>query len=184
MSRPSFAPTVEQRRLVEQLTGIGCTQDEVLHCVPWGRPGDKPVDGKTLRKHFADELQRGTSLANMRLKKTAFDLAVEGDRTMLIFLLKVRCGYSETVKVEATGRDGAPLTPLASVVCYLPVKDALPDNKANATTPPASQVKAALPPWQEPPRPPAPPAPPPEPAAAGSVRPLGIFYPPAADPRR
>ena len=190
MSRPPFKPTAEQRQLVLNLASIGCTVDEIQHCIPWGRP--KPIDGKTLLKHFADELDRGRALDAMRVKKRLHDLIDQGNVAAIIFYLKVRCGYSETVKVEATGRDGTPLAPLAQVTVYLPVKDARPEDAlpaeaappiSSAATPPASQPKAALPPWQEPPRPQAPPTPP-EATAAGSVRPSGYMYPGAADPRR
>jgi len=129
-----FEPTEEQRKLVLNMSGIGCTNDELLLCIPWGRPDDKPIDEKTLLKYFKPELARGRAVQGMKLKRTAFDLAVGGDKTMLIFLLKTKHGYSETVKVENTGKDGAPL-PAATVVAgpllYLPAKDADP----HASTP-------------------------------------------------
>jgi len=37
----------------------------------------------TLRKHFAAELERGQVLAKTRLQRQAYEMAVEGDRTML-----------------------------------------------------------------------------------------------------
>ena len=122
-----FDPTDEQRELVAKLAGIGCTQDEILLCTPWGRPDGKPINGETLRKHFRIELDRGRAAALSRLKRTAFDLAEAGDRTMLIFLLKTQCGWKETIAVEATGKDGAPLQAVNNVLCYLPEKDARPE---------------------------------------------------------
>jgi len=119
-----FEATPEQAKQVRSLAGIGCTNEEILQVVPWGRPDDLPIDEKTLLKYFKTELVRGRSLAAMNLKKRAYDMAAEGDRTMLIFLMKTKYGYSETVKVEQTGKDGAPLpVAVAGPILYLPAKD-------------------------------------------------------------
>lgn len=122
MARPPFKPSPDQRRLVQELTGIGVSQEDVLSVVPWGQSSGKPIDLKTLRKHFGTELSRGVALANMRIKRRAYELAEAGNVTLLIFLLKVRCGWRETVAVEASGPNGQPL-PAAQMVLYLPVKD-------------------------------------------------------------
>ena len=131
----AFEPTPEQRKLVTNMAGIGCTNEELLQCIPWDRPDGQPISEKTLLKHFRPELTRGRSLAAMKLKKTAFELAEGGDKTMLIFLLKTKHGYSETVKVENTGKDGAPL-PAAQLgpILYLPAKDADPHAPAEVPT--------------------------------------------------
>lgn len=115
-----FVPTAEQRQLVASMAGVGCTALEILHCVPWGQPDGKPISESTLIKHFGAELERGRALAGMRLKKSAYELAQGGDKTMLIFLLKTKHGYSETVKVENSGPNGAPLP--AGPILYLPAK--------------------------------------------------------------
>src|SRR5262249_45249689 len=125
--RPAFAPTAAQRTLVGNLAEIGCTHDEICWAVPWERPGDKPLDPKTLRKHFADELTRGDARAKMRVRKKLYELAVSGENTaVLIFYAKTRLRMSETVKVENSGPNGEPL-PAASAVAqtyvYLPLKD-------------------------------------------------------------
>ena len=138
--RPPFEPTAEQRKLVNSLAGIGCTNDELLECIPWGKEDGKPIDEKTLLKHFKPELKRGRSLAAMTLKKRAYDMAAAGDKTMLIFLMKTKLGYSETQKVEHTGKDGAPLpAAVAGPILYLPAKD--PDPHAAAE--PAADIEPA-----------------------------------------
>lgn len=124
MAQKPFVATDDQRQQVERLAGVGCTVEEVLHCTAWGRA---PISEATLRRHFEPELARGQAAALSRLKSTAFDLAVGGDKTMLIFLLKVRCGWRETMRVEQTGADGAPLpAPVFAATLYLPQKDATP----------------------------------------------------------
>jgi hypothetical protein len=127
MSANRFRPTAEQRKLVETLSGIGCTQDEIVECVPWGKKDGRAIDAKTLRRHFGAELTRGRSIAHMRIKKRLYELAMAGDRTMLIFFAKTRFGWSETMKVEQSGPDGAPLT-AAQVQIYLPLKDRPPED--------------------------------------------------------
>lgn len=106
------------------LAGVGCTQEEILFCVPWGLPNDRHPTEKTLRKHFRAELDRGHALSGMQLKKRAYDMAVGGDKTMLIFVLKTQFGWRETVAVENSGPNGAPLPAGAVVQFYLPAKDA------------------------------------------------------------
>lgn len=137
MARPPFKPTAEQRQLVQKLAEVGVVADDIAYVVPWGAPDNKAPDEKTIRKHFAAQLRRGQAHSQMRLKKRAYEMAMDGDRTMLIFLLKARCGYSETVKVESTGKDGAPLVQL-----YLPAKGAHEDDDA----PTAAASMAAHPP--------------------------------------
>jgi hypothetical protein len=127
----AFAPTVEQRQLVRNMAGIGCTTDEILACIPWGRPDEKPISAATLRRYFRAELDRGFSVANMKVRKTLFEMATSGENTAAtIFYAKCRLGMSsvDTVKVEATGKDGAPLPAgVAQTFVYLPQKDERPE---------------------------------------------------------
>lgn len=65
------------------------------------------------RKTFYDNIKKCPELAqalddirlqfNEILEKTALDKAIAGDTTMIIFLLKTRCGYREKIEVENTG---------------------------------------------------------------------------------
>lgn len=179
--------TTEQRKMIEQLTAVGCTIDEVRLCIPW--PKGKAPDEKTLRKHCEPELQRGHALAHMRVKKRLFDLIEEGNVAATIFYLKARCGWSEVVKLEQTGKDGAPLQPATVVV--LPQKDARPEEqpmvRIGRTQPeplPAPAVARAEP-ASAPAAPAAPSAPaaPPElkKSAYGGLKAVGSLWPGAAD---
>ncbi len=184
--RPPFAPTVEQRKLVQKLASIRCTAEEVLECVPWGLPDSQVLDEKSLRKHFRAELDKGRSLANMRLKQRISEMVDQGNTAMTIFVAKVQLGWKETTVVEAVGKDGAPL-PAATIrgpVFYMPVKDVLAPLATNPHEAPYRPAERPLEPI--PTQAPAPPsAASPEPAvaapiAAGNARPSGKFYPPAA----
>ena len=58
-----FVPTDEERTLVERLTGLMVTQDEIA--LDWIKPA---ITKKTLRKHFKVELDRGRMRTYTRLK--------------------------------------------------------------------------------------------------------------------
>lgn len=187
MPQRPFVPTPLQTTLVERIAAMHCTVAEIIGCIPWGQPSGRPISEPTLRAHFGPALAKGRARAAVALKQLAFDMAVAGDRTMLIFLLKTKHGYSETVKVETTGRDEEPLRS-AGPVFY--VAEDLPSAPAASQSPQPQQS-------QQSPQPargllPSPrtapahaPSAEPEPHihAAGTVRPTGRFYPAAADPR-
>ena len=194
MARPAFMPTAEQRRLVLNMSGIGCTEAEILQCVPWGLADGALIDGKTLRKHFRAELDRGHALDGMRVRRSLHDLITAGNVAATIFYCKVRLGMKETSVVETTGKDGGPLPAMPTALLYLPSKDdSLPPDSH-----PSVLHSAVLEPCRAPMRPALPlPAPvaaqsgpeprqaPPEPSARayGTTRPSDRFFPRAADPR-
>lgn len=125
-----FKPTPEQRQLVQNLAGFGLSQERILQSIPWGTKDDKPITKPTLHKHFRVELDRGIALANMRAMKALHELIAEKHFGAICFYLKTQCGWKETVAVENSGRDGAPLLPQA--VIYLPQKD-VPQEATPAT---------------------------------------------------
>ena len=97
-----FEPTEEQRRTVKALSGYGVPQDGIAIHIG--------VDPKTLRKHFRDELDRGAVEATAKVAQTLFHLAtVEKNVASVIFWMKARAGWRETVRQENTGADGQPV---------------------------------------------------------------------------
>jgi hypothetical protein len=94
-----FEPTEDQRRTVKALSGYGVPQDGIAIHIG--------VDPKTLRKHFRDELDRGSVEATAKVAQTLFHLAtVEKNVPSVIFWMKARAGWRETVRQENTGADG------------------------------------------------------------------------------
>jgi hypothetical protein len=97
-----FEPTDDQRRTVKALSGYGVPQDGIAIHIG--------VDPKTLRKHFRDELDRGSVEATAKVAQTLFHLAtVEKNVPSVIFWMKARAGWRETVRQENTGADGQPM---------------------------------------------------------------------------
>ena len=88
----SFEPTVEQRRTVQVLSGIGVPQEQIALIVG--------IDPKTLRKTCREDLDRGMAEANVRVGQTLFAMATRGDNTAAtIFWMKARAGWREKQEV-------------------------------------------------------------------------------------
>lgn len=49
---------------------------------------------------FDTAIEKGRDYLKTQLVQTAVDIAMSGDKVMLIFLLKAVCGYSETQRIE------------------------------------------------------------------------------------
>ena len=91
--RPPFAPTCEQRDLVEEMAGFGVPYDDIARLIGCSAP--------TLRKYFEAELAAGTAKANLKVARTMYNRAIDekGGRDSVIagiFWLKCRAGWRET----------------------------------------------------------------------------------------
>jgi hypothetical protein len=87
--RPAHAPDDRSRQMVEVLSGFGIPQDKIADVIG--------VDGKTLRKHYATELQRGAATVEAKLVGNLLKLAGGSDGTALkaiTFALQCRFGWS------------------------------------------------------------------------------------------
>jgi hypothetical protein len=51
--RPAYQPSEEQRRIVEAMVGFGIPEAEICGLIR--NANGRPIDEKTLRKHFRDE---------------------------------------------------------------------------------------------------------------------------------
>ena len=96
-TKPSFKPTDDERRLVEQMCAVGIPQDAISLVVRDG------IDVKTLRKHFRRELDTAKIRANAKIGGTLFSKAIGGDTTAAIFWAKTQMGWKETDRHEHTG---------------------------------------------------------------------------------
>ena len=64
MARPQHQPTDEQRRQVMTLAGLGITQDQIASLLR--------LAPKTLRLRYRNELDTGTTEANVRVAQLDF----------------------------------------------------------------------------------------------------------------
>jgi hypothetical protein len=88
MSRKPHQPDPAQRRQVETLAAYGIPEADISRVVE--------IDVKTLRKHYRDELDLGTTKANAQVAGFLFNSARNGNVTAQIFWLKTRAGWKET----------------------------------------------------------------------------------------
>jgi hypothetical protein len=93
----AFEPSEEQRRLVRAMAGFGVPQADIAAHVE--------IDPKTLRKHFRQELDRGTTEANVKVAQSLFQMATQGKNVAAaIFWMKARAGWREKHEVEVSAR--------------------------------------------------------------------------------
>lgn len=89
-------PTPESRAVVQELSAFGIPQDRIAE-----RLG---ISSRTLREHYAEQVDHGKEHANLSVYKTAFDLATSGEcPAMTMFWCKTRMGWKETNVVEHSG---------------------------------------------------------------------------------
>jgi hypothetical protein len=79
--------------LVEVLAGVGCTNTEIATITG--------CSSATIGRRFAKNLTKGRDDLKMRLRKKQLDLALAGDRTMLIWLGKQYLDQTEKQKIES-----------------------------------------------------------------------------------
>ena len=92
-----FIPTDEQRRTVKALSGYGVPQEGIAIHIG--------IDAKTLRKHFRDDLDRGSVEATAKVAQSLFHLAtIDKNVTAAIFWMKARAGWREKQEFQFSNR--------------------------------------------------------------------------------
>jgi hypothetical protein len=87
VSRKAHQPDPALRRQVEALAAYGIPESDISRAVG--------IDPKTLRKHYRDELDLGTTKANAQVAGFLFNSARNGNVTAQIFWLKTRARWRE-----------------------------------------------------------------------------------------
>jgi hypothetical protein len=109
MARPIFTPTPEQRALVKSMAGLGVPHEDIARKIGVRSP-------KTLRKHFRDELDLGSTDADYNVRRTLYQMATSGEYpAATIFWMKARAGWRERPAFE-----GATVPPPPFVVAREP----------------------------------------------------------------
>ena len=105
---PTYKPTDEQRRLVENMVAAGLTRAMTADLLE--------IDPNTLRRHFAGELKKGDGKANFNVAQGLYLNATTptqhhpgGHPVSQIFWLKARAGWKEPEHHVHTGADGKPI---------------------------------------------------------------------------
>ena len=63
------------------------------------------IDPKTLRKHFREELDRGSIEATAKVAQSLFNMATQGNNVAAaIFWMKARAGWREKQEIELSSR--------------------------------------------------------------------------------
>lgn len=105
MARSAFAPTEEQRMTVAIMAACGMPQPLICEKIINGATG-APIDMKTLRKVFRQELDEGGASANAIVAQSLFRKATGNSPqavTAAIFWLKTRAGWKEPTAAELPG---------------------------------------------------------------------------------
>ena len=87
MSRRAHKPDEAMRRQVETMAAYGIPATDISRVVS--------IDPKTLRKHYREELDLGTTKANAQVAGFLFNSARNGNVTAQIFWLKTRAAWKE-----------------------------------------------------------------------------------------
>jgi hypothetical protein len=106
-----FEPTAEQRRNVQAMIGYGIKEADICRLIVNPETG-RPIDEKTLRRHFEREIDTGQVVANVQVANSLFELATKSDNPSVrysasAFFLSRRAGWKETSVQELVGKDGA-----------------------------------------------------------------------------
>ena len=111
--RPPFCPTPEQRRNVETLAGLGLRHQDIRLLVI-NPSTSKPIEEKTLRRRFAQELASGAPKAHAKVAQSLFQKAIgDGPQavTAAIWFSKCRMGWREKQHVEVDVKSGVLVAP-------------------------------------------------------------------------
>jgi hypothetical protein len=91
-----FEPTEDQRRTARAMSGFGVPHDDIATHIG--------IDPKTLRKHFREELDRGSIEATTKVAQSLFNMATQGNNVAAaIFWMKARAGWREKHDVQHSG---------------------------------------------------------------------------------
>ncbi|MBR0670562.1 SAM domain-containing protein [Neoroseomonas soli] len=98
-----YDPTPDQRRTVKTMAGFGVPHTDIAAFLG--------IDAKTLRKHFREEMDRGTVEANAKVAQSLFQMATQGKNVAAaIFWMKARAGWREKVEIKPVFDDLEQLT--------------------------------------------------------------------------
>lgn len=102
VGRPPHEPTDQNRLQAKTLAAVGIRHEDIA--------AKLGISADTLTKYYRKELDDGRVDANAVVAKSLYEQAKTGNTAAMIFWLKTRAGWKETMVNEHTGADGAPLS--------------------------------------------------------------------------
>jgi len=93
--------TEQNAKMVEAMTAYGVTQGDIAAVLG--------VSLSTIKTHYRDELDTAIAKANSKIAERLYKKALDGDTTSMIFWLKTRARWAETIKQEHSGPEGGPV---------------------------------------------------------------------------
>ena len=125
VGRPQHVPDDQLRDMVKRAAGMGLPHESIARLMKIGVV--------TLKKHYKPELAVGSTVANVKVLETLFDVATDkthrGCVTAAIFWTKVRSGWREVTRTEHTGADGQPIKAEISAVSKLDASAMTPEQR-------------------------------------------------------
>ena len=91
-------PTDEQRKIVQMLSSLGTTYEDIATKLK--------ISSDTLVKYYKQELDEGRIDANATIAQTLFQQAKNGNTSAMMFWLKTRARWKEVTQHEISGVDG------------------------------------------------------------------------------
>lgn len=95
--RPKIKYTEEQRKLVFNLSSIGCLWSEISAAT------DIPF--VSLQRHFGNEYAKGHENLKMSVRRSQFKLMQSGNATMCIWLGKQILGQTDKTDITSGGKE-------------------------------------------------------------------------------
>ena len=90
---------------LESLCEIGCTNREIA--AHFG-VSERLIELRRRKHEFRNAMERGVARANISLRRKQLTMALEGDKTMLIWLGKQRLGQQDRIAADHTGINAGP----------------------------------------------------------------------------
>jgi hypothetical protein len=96
MANPPHEPTDAQIATVRAMSAYGIPQDDIAKVIG--------IDPKTLRKHYSEQLEKGSIEATAKVAEFLFRQATTKNVAAAMFWMKCRAGWSEKTRVEVSQR--------------------------------------------------------------------------------
>lgn len=125
MARIKIELSDKEIESIEAMAGYGMSVEKIAHVLRMSKVTlERRMRDTPPERGAKDAMSRGRAKAEAEVTQTAYKMATSGNKTdMTKFWLNCRAGWRATTVIENTGKDGAPLPPVAQVIIELPAKD-------------------------------------------------------------